>query len=99
MNPSCCAGITGVNGSLNANFRMSSNDGGRRKSMISSLCAARVLRRTPERPAPVAGDANSPKGVERARGLRQRDFNHPVKWVLSPTVLNVEEVVAQCLTL
>ena len=42
MTPSCCAGITGVNGSLNANFRMSSNDGGRRKSMISSLCAARV---------------------------------------------------------
>jgi hypothetical protein len=33
--------------------------------------------------------------IERAP-LRQRDLNHPVKRIGSPTVLNVEEVVAQC---
>jgi hypothetical protein len=33
--------------------------------------------------------------IERAP-LLQRDLNHPVKRIGSPTVLNVEEVVAQC---
>ena len=42
-----------------------------------------------------AFSTGAPSSIERAP-LRQRDFNHPVKRIGSPTVLNVEEVVAQC---